>query len=116
MKTFIIDPVLRVVAEHDYDGDWRSIAPALDCHLFDVVGLPKGDLFVDDEGLYRDGQQFFLIEGCPQPLAGRGMLFGKADKDGVESPSPLTIDEVREMVRWVPQAMVPFLARWSFST
>lgn len=45
------------VSVKKYDGDDKTITEAIGCRLFDIVGITFGDvafdMFVDDEGLYR---------------------------------------------------------------
>jgi hypothetical protein len=45
---------------------------------------PSGDvLYVDDEGLLKKQENYFMIEGQPQPLAGDGIIVGP-DVDDVD--------------------------------
>lgn len=61
MTGYLIDPELRIIKPFVYDGNWRTIAPALGCEFFTVVTFhDNGDcVFVDDEGLLSN-PLFFL--------------------------------------------------------
>jgi hypothetical protein len=92
MQAYLIDPHTKTCSTVNYSGNWKDIGPLLDCHLFDVVTTPEGfTLYVDDEGLYRDDQAFFLWKGIDQPLAGRALVMGPVDAEGdtTEITAPL---------------------------
>jgi hypothetical protein len=89
MQLFLIDPEEETIQPWDYNGDWRTLAPALGCQWFDVVEFnqhTKDAVYVDDEGLLNDPQHFFKIRGAHSPLAGKGLVAG-CDEDG-ETVSP----------------------------
>jgi hypothetical protein len=100
MRTILIDPAERSISVHEYNGDWQTIAPTLGCETFDIVGLDCGDLYIDDEGLMKPNE-FFIIEGFQQPLAGRSLLFGAATEDGDSTGSSLLIEQLEVMVQWI---------------
>ena len=102
MKAYLIDPEARTVEEHEYDGDWRSIAKALQCRVFDIVRMDDGDgIYVDDEALLNldpdRGAAFFRLAEYPQPLVGRGLVLG-SDERGESREPVLTLERVRELV------------------
>lgn len=81
MRYILIDPVAQTVTAENYDGqiDWRVICNKLGCGTMASAGrLANGDiLWVDDEGLLKDGQSYFSFQAVNgQPLAGRGMITG----------------------------------------
>ncbi len=101
MKAYVIDPINRQVYEVDYSGDYRQIYQHIDADTFDVVTINKhGDaLFVDDEGLFKENQHFFFIQGYPQPLAGKALVLGTT-REG-ESVSPkVSIETIKDDVRF----------------
>lgn len=68
--------------------DFLGITKAVECDVFDVVGLPDGiDVFVDDEGLYRAEYNPVLSEMVRDKLAvpigyrlhGTGVFLGYND-------------------------------------
>jgi hypothetical protein len=106
MRTVLIDPVTRSFTEVEYDGDYKSIYKHLGCDLFDVVYTDMGDIYVDDEGLLKHDQKFFYVEGMPQPLAGRGLVFGPVDEDGNSTEAKISIDQLEKKVRFMSRHQV----------
>ena len=110
MKAYLINPSDCTVREVDYDGDWKSIAPLLDCRLFDVVRIgADGDcLYVDDEALLAipdEGADFFRIDGYPQPIVGRALYLG-TDGEGNSTPPRAPIADVLRACRFEPRRRV----------
>lgn len=101
MRTILIDPTERSFTEVEYDGDYKSIYTHLGCDTFDVVYAKEGDIYVDDEGLFKEDQKFFWLEGIPQPLAGRGLVFGPVDEEGNSTEATVSIDELEKKVRFL---------------
>jgi hypothetical protein len=106
MRTILIDPYERSFTEVDYDGDYKSIYTHLGCDTFDVVYTDVGDVFVDDEGLLKNPSKFFYIQGTPQPLAGRGLVFGRVDEEGNSTEATVSIDELEKKVRFMSPSQV----------
>jgi hypothetical protein len=98
VSTVIIDPVAKTVTAGELpDAGYMSIRTALGDRYIDVVRCGqfggKGmslDLWVDDEGLLIDGQQFFKLPGYPSLLGGRA-VFLLSDREGESHglPAPL---------------------------
>ena len=99
MKAFLIDPKAQTITEVSYSGAYTEIYKHIEADLFDVVTVNReGDgIFVDDEGLLKEQEFFFLHKGYPSPLAGRGLVLG-TNREG-ESVSPkMTIEDLRNDV------------------
>jgi len=88
-NAYLIDPVTRTVKEVTYNGDYNQIYTLTDCDTFTCVMFNEHSdtIFVDDEGLFKSDQQFFHVQGYPQPLAGKGLILGTNDEG--ESVSPV---------------------------
>ena len=101
MKALLIDPRTQTVTPLEIN-DWRDIAPALECDLFDVVQIrPNVSVYVDDEGLYKDDQCFFQLIHYPQPLAGRGLVLGFDPETGDSTDCPVTADQILNHLFWM---------------
>ena len=96
----LIDPFEKTITPVYYDGDFHSIYNLIDCSCFDVVRCGKYDLFVDDEGLFKDDQSFFLVFDYPQPLAGKALVVG-CDEEGNTIEPSITIEELEARLIWV---------------
>ena len=97
MKAYLIDPKNKEVTEVDYSGDFSLI----DAPLVNSVRFTKtcrDYVYIDDEGLFRPDQSFFMIGEYPTPLPGKALVLG-CDVDG-ETISPQT-DIQKLKIRWV---------------
>ena len=112
MQAYFINPFSRNITTVDYDGDYKSISRMIDASrgCFDVVRLyhdlvPESTFgsrhdaaFVDDEGLYVDGQTFWIHRNYPQPLAGKALILGcNYEGDSVEPKTSFEelVDDIR---------------------
>ena len=62
---FLIDPAARSIAPWPYNGDWRTIAPAIRIgqRPFTIVEIGDGDvIYVDDEGLLKPLDWLFAVK------------------------------------------------------
>lgn len=102
MKAILINPFTHSVQSVEYSGDYNQIYKLIECETFDVARInDRGDgIFVDDEGLFKEYNAFFYIEGYPQPLAGRGLMLG-CDENGESVEPTLSAQEVRERTHFV---------------
>lgn len=105
MRAILINPVLRLVTEVEYNGDYRQIYEHINARTFEIVSLPGPNgtevcVFVDEEGLLNGNPHgWFTIEGYAQPLRGRGLVLGSNDE--CESvASPLNATQVAAMVQF----------------
>ena len=107
MRAYLIDPWTNTISEVDYSGDYHHIYDLIDAHLFDVVRIDEnGDgVFFDDEGLFKEEQAFFKIEGCPQPLAGKGLVLG-ADNEGNSVQPVFSLKEIERRITFMPLGTV----------
>lgn len=102
-QTFVIDPHTQTINEVTYRGEYKHIYELIECDCYDAARINRhGDaLFVDDEGLFKEHQAFFLHADYPQPLAGKALLLGCRASDGETIAPTSTIEELREKVKWV---------------
>lgn len=118
MKAILIDPyaiavwpfglsvkVPELVREIEIDKGIEAIYAALthpehEVTCFDVVRINNENdgIFVDDDGLYKHNDRFFLWKGYPQPLAGRGLILG-CDEEGESIAPSVSLEAVRRSVR-----------------
>lgn len=99
---YLINPFDCTITEVNYTGEFTNIYEHIDCERFDVARINEhGDgLFIDDDGLYREEQRFFIHADYPQPLAGRALCLG-TDEEGDSVAPHITIEELRSKVEWV---------------
>jgi hypothetical protein len=106
MRAILIDPKAKTITEVEYTGDYKNINEHIEAELFTVVGIDhyenedRESLFVDDEGLYKEDQYFFLWNGYDQPLAGKGLILGY-NAEGESIATSLGLDYVTSMVKFI---------------
>lgn len=107
MKALLIDPFLQGIAEIDISGDLNSLYKAIDCDTItplvldaDADSNEREVMFLDDIGLERPGQRFFLWADYAQPLGGRGVVLG-IDHKGDNTDTTVALAQARAAVRWV---------------
>lgn len=102
MKAFLIDPVKRTIEEVEHNNSLESIYQLIDARVFQIVPLDGSEnvVYVDEEGLFKEGQSFFLLRDFPQPLAGKGLVM--AHDQGGETVSPsIALKNLKELVRFL---------------
>lgn len=114
MRAFLIDPFKQTVEQITYSGDFHQIYQLIDADTFDVARLnANGDgIYVDDDGLYKEFQAFFLHKNYQQPLAGKGLVLGCNIDTGDSADASMTLDELRESIRWVMPVSINGEVKW----
>jgi hypothetical protein len=110
IKCIRIDVTNEVVHEVEINDNIQDIYKQLGCDLFEVVRIDEtNDIYVDEEGLLKltDESKFFEYDGYPQPLSGNGLIFGH-DENGNSISTTLTIEEVREKVKFLTLEQVKY--------
>ena len=98
MRAILIDPFTREITEVEHNDDFRQIYEFIGADAFDAARLEDGQIiYVDDEGLFRDDQKFWSIEG--RVLAGKGLVLG-VNAAGESIAAVGSIEEWRERIRW----------------
>lgn len=99
---YLIDPESKLVSVVSV-SDFKDIQKHLECDIFTTVrALDNGDtLYVDDMSLI-DGKprEFFMFEGYPSPIAGRGLLLG-ATPDGNDTDCETELIDAAMLVEWL---------------
>jgi hypothetical protein len=102
MNAYLIDPVEKTVTQVDHSGDYKEIQKAIGCGLFTCAyppGVGADVIYVDDEGLFVEGQSFFKFEGYPHPLAGKGLVLGTTGEGDSKSPDT-ALETIKAKVRF----------------
>lgn len=101
MKAILIDPHARTVTEVQHDGTLEGIYRAIGADCVCTVSLGGRDaIFLDDDGLFREGQEFFAIGKYPNPLAGRGLVLG-CDAEGESTAPKVPTYMIERAVHWL---------------
>src|SRR5215510_11218740 len=90
LRGILIDPVAKSITEVECDEypAWKDLIEVDLISAVQILEYPGGNretLWVDDEGLLNEKKNkgpFFRIATHPQPLAGKGIVFGTSVSDG----------------------------------
>ena len=124
-KAILINPYNKTIEMVDYDfgGSYLQISHLIGTEecikpLFCAVDIDETNtVYIDDEGLYRDTQAYFMWEGYHQPLQGKGLILGTDYDNGESIPTTLSLDEVKEKVSFQDNVQVaPSFTVSSFET
>lgn len=97
----LINPYDKTITPVYYDCELSSLYAILQCSCVTVVPCGKYDLFVDDEGLMKPDQKFFVTSDfIHQPLAGMALAVG-VDARGNTIPPAITLEELEARVLFV---------------
>lgn len=101
MKAFLIDPSAQTITAVEYDGNYKSITKMIEAQMFTTVQINEEEdtIYLDDEGLFVEGQSFFMIAGYPEPLAGKGLVLG-TDAEGDSDEPVITFDSLLDCVQF----------------
>ena len=103
MRAILINPETKTITEVEYTGDYKNIYEHIGADCFTAISIDhyenedRETIFVDDEGLYRNPQNFFMWSGYDQPLAGKGLILG-TDAGGESVATSYGIEYVKAMV------------------
>ena len=87
MKALLINPIEKTIEEVEYNGDYKQIYTYIKASTFGVVDIPNDDtIYIDDEGLLKENNHFFIHDDVPTPLGGMALVLG-ADHDTGDSVS-----------------------------
>lgn len=100
MRAILIDAVEKTVTEVEYNGDLATAYRLLRCDLVEIVDVgPEVDMFVDEEGLLKSDQTFFVLSNGAV-FAGSGLLVGKSDEQGNSTATDTPTESVAAHVRF----------------
>lgn len=101
MRGILINPFDQTIKEVVYTGDFREIYVLTDCETFDCVTVDSNHtMYVDDEGLLKDNRYF---SWTGRNFAGKALILGSDHETGDDKETTLTIDEVSNIVEWLPE-------------
>jgi len=100
LSAYLVDPVAQKITIVEYRG-YKDICKYIGAELFDSARFSRNNqdcVYVDDEGLKKRDQSYFMIGEYPAPLAGKGLVLGCDHMGETISPNT-TIDDLD--IRWV---------------
>ena len=108
MKAYLIDPWTRTVTEVERsegsaEVQLHEIYRLIGCQHIEAVNPSDSGsdvIYVDEEGLFKDGQLFFYCRLWPvEALAGRGLWVGTT-RSGDDTSPGMTRQYVEDQIVW----------------
>jgi hypothetical protein len=102
MIAHLIDPKEQKITTVRHEGGYEGILGYIDSDLMDAIrAYDNGDvIYVDDNGLYKTDQFFFMHKNYPNPIAGKGLLVGTGSEGDDEEPITKP-KQLKEDVKWI---------------
>lgn len=102
MKGILIDPFRKTVIVVDVESGIEAIYNAIQADTFAVISMKdtKDAAYLDDDGLFKENQEFFAFGNYPHPLGGRALILGTND-EGRSVDAKSSLAEVFTAVRWL---------------
>lgn len=115
-----IDPAARTVTPAE--DSWMSALEWIGADLLERVGCGSGvDLWIDEEGMLRDGADHWILGG-DQMIAGRAVLVGGVGGEWNDLPIPAEVavgavswiqDRMRSRAQEIADGMRPVAVAWN---
>lgn len=105
MKAVLICPFTRKITDIEIEPGLAAMYEALSheshpVQMVEVVACGQGDIWVDEEGLFKDSMGWFTLPHHPHPIAGRGLVLGH-DGEGNSTDTPFDAATVSQIVSFV---------------
>jgi hypothetical protein len=96
MRAILIDPANKTVTEIEYNGDWETIAPLIDCSTFacPIVFENEDTMYCDDEGLFVEQEGGIMMPDWSYLILG-------SDEEGDTVDAKSTIAEIQVPITWI---------------
>lgn len=101
----VIDPFTQTISispANTANGRYEGYNELIGSTIFTAVRLyENGDAaYIDDEGLYKEDQYFWIHRNYPSPLCGRGVFLG-VDEDGDVIPPKTSLTQFNKDVVFI---------------
>lgn len=108
MHAVLVDPATQTISNVDYTGDLEHMYKLLNVDIVEVVDMGEaGDLWVDEEGLFKvtADAMFIVSDLLHQSIAGRGLILG-VNEDGETIAAPHDADYYKNKFQFFTAAQV----------
>lgn len=95
MKAILIDVVNQTVTDVNVEGGLQGWYKLIGCNYVECAHYfnEHDSIMVDEEGLFKQPEAFFFVEGAHQPFAGNGLVVG-VDENGETVDVNMTAEEL----------------------
>jgi hypothetical protein len=99
-KGILINPTTKTIEWVDVK-DWKDINNHIESERFQCVEINElNDLWVDEEFLFKEGDNWFFLEGTHCSVRNKGLILG-VDEEGESCDSTLSIDYVKSRTKFM---------------
>lgn len=111
MKALLIDSTNQIITEVQVNS-WEDYSPLIGCQIFTIATYLENQdcIMVDDEGLLVNPENFFAVDGVPQPFAGNGLVIG-TDDEGESAEPQIGIEELKNKITFLNRGQAWLMAR-----
>ena len=100
INVVLIDVTNKTVTDVTIENKLEAYYEKIGCDLVEHVHIDRNiDMYVDEEGLFKD-KPFFTIKSST-PLRGNGLIIGTDFETGETTSSKLKADQIRPFVRFL---------------
>ena len=99
MRAILIDPYAMTIKEEETTGELAALYAAIQCELVERIAVnERDDLWIDEEGMLREGVPVFHIKGDSRAtiIAGRALILGHEEAES--APAQIALEHVQRMV------------------
>ena len=94
IRAITIDPFLKIILETEIENSLSGLQGAIDDNMIEAVYIDdKNVMYVDDEGLFKQNQSFFVFNK-EVPLAGKAVIVGANHTNGTDVSTKLKVTDV----------------------
>lgn len=93
INVILIDPLFGTIMQATINDDLKSLQHAVGDHHIELVYINDDNImYVDEEGLFRENQDFFLLKAFDRkiPLAGKAVILGNDMENGESISTKMT--------------------------
>jgi len=106
MKAILIDVYNKEIKEVTLDTNKSTLQQWYDFIKTDMVEVAldlddTNSIIVDEEGMLKPTDNFFVYDGAHQPFAGNGLIVGTDIEDGDAISCTLSIDDIKQKVKFL---------------
>lgn len=103
-RAIIIDPFTKTVTQERIDPNLATLQGIVGGYIQVVYPecVAEESFYCDEEGKQKPNNHF-MLRGWDDPFAGKCVLLGNPDRNGNDTETTWTAEEVAQHVRWLPQ-------------
>lgn len=113
IDAILIDPFMKTIISTNIENSLKGLQKAIGDHYIELVRIDdKNDMYIDEEGMFRENQEFFLIKGSDRaiPIAGYGIIVGVNNNNGKQKNTSFKPTDIAKMIDFHSREEMQILA------